>query len=612
MSSTPPGTSSTHPTHSKADRPYLQQGLRSSSSGLLMERRRQAEEQQKDQEAAASKQLTQDEIAAGKKSPTKLFPDHQYSLNDLSNPPTDEELTNYKDLPASMLPPIHKREMLKRIFVNRDLKLDRIEYYGFDMDYTLAVYNSPDFEELAYDMVIDRLIKIGYPKTIKKLKYDPSFPIRGLFLDCELGNLLKIDNFGNIILCVHGKKKLTSRETYELYPSMRVHGDEIGKRFYLLNTLFTLPEACLYGDLVEHLESESNLRLTEELADEQQQENSPPLGHLHTSNDDIPIKTTPKEESKSQSKEPAGDISFSNLFQDVRTAFDRVHDDGSLKTKVLGDLPRYIRKTNEMPIFFDRLRQNKNKVFLLTNSEFYYTNSVMSYLLEGFNDKYKCWRDYFDVIIVGADKPRFFSEGTTIRQVDINTGNFLITQVKDRFEPGKVYHGGSLSLFQKLTGAKGNRVLYIGDHIFADIIKSKKTHGWRNLLIVPELQHELKVLNEQKNTIIHLLNLEFIRAEIYRGLDSESTQPPDISVLHQHIKESSNKLNNAYNRYFGSLFKTGSNSTFFSMQIQRYADLYCSDYLNLLNYPLFYHFSANTVTMPHESLSGASFDKMSN
>ncbi|KAF2077245.1 hypothetical protein CYY_001434 [Polysphondylium violaceum] len=574
----------------------LNAGLRTSSSGLLMDKRRQ------EAEKLNNDKLSIEEVAEGKKSPTKLFPSH-YSLNDLSNPPTDEELTNYKDLPASMLPPIHKRDPLKRIFVNRDLNLERIEFFGFDMDYTLAVYNSPDFEELAYDMVIDKLIQIGYPKSIKKLKYDPNFPIRGLFLDKELGNLLKIDGFGNIIICIHGKKALTKAQTIELYPSMRVHGDDIAKRFYLLNTLFTLPEACLYSDLVDYLESESELRLTEELADEQQQENSPPLSTLNAQ--------AAKKES-SHSKISKGDLSYTNLFQDVRTTMDLVHNDGSLKSKVLDDLPRYIRKTPDMPVFFDRLRQNDSKVFLLTNSEFYYTNKVMSYMLDGFNDKYKSWRDYFDIVIVGADKPRFFSEGTTMREVDTATGNLLITNVKDRFEPGKVYNGGSLSLFQKLTGAKGSRVLYIGDHIFADIIKSKKSHGWRNLLIVPELQHELQVLNEEKDTIIHLLNLEFIRAEIFRGLDSESTQAPDIEVLHRHIKQNNEKLNRSYNKYFGSLFKTGSNTTFFSMQVQRYADLYTSDYLNLLNYPLFYQFSANIQNLPHETVAAASFDKSSN
>jgi hypothetical protein len=37
-----------------------------------------------------------------------------------------------------------------------------------------------------------------------------------------------------------------------------------------------------------------------------------------------------------------------------------------------------------------------------------------------------------------------------------------------------VYQGGSLELFSQLTGANSSQVLYIGDHIFADITVSKK------------------------------------------------------------------------------------------------------------------------------------------
>ena len=33
-----------------------------------------------------------------------------------------------------------------RIFVNRSLALEKIKYYGFDMDYTLAEYKSPEVE----------------------------------------------------------------------------------------------------------------------------------------------------------------------------------------------------------------------------------------------------------------------------------------------------------------------------------------------------------------------------------------------------------------------------------------------------------------------------------
>ena len=33
-----------------------------------------------------------------------------------------------------------------RIFVNRSLHMEKIKFFGFDMDYTLAEYNSPQYE----------------------------------------------------------------------------------------------------------------------------------------------------------------------------------------------------------------------------------------------------------------------------------------------------------------------------------------------------------------------------------------------------------------------------------------------------------------------------------
>ena len=86
------------------------------------------------------------------------------------------------------------------MFVNRALRLDVIRYYGFDMDYTVAVYKQPEYDILVYELVLSRLLELGYPSSLADLSYDADFPIRGLFVDTELGNLLKIGRFGEIII----------------------------------------------------------------------------------------------------------------------------------------------------------------------------------------------------------------------------------------------------------------------------------------------------------------------------------------------------------------------------------------------------------------------------
>lgn len=42
------------------------------------------------------------------------------------------------------------------------------------------------------------------------------------------------------------------------------------------------------------------------------------------------------------------------------------------------------------------------------------------------------------------------------------------------------------------------QVLYVGDHIYGDILRSKKSLGWRTMLVVPELETELRVLSRCK------------------------------------------------------------------------------------------------------------------
>lgn len=56
---------------------------------------------------------------------------------------------------------------------------------------------------------------------------------------------------------------------------------------------------------------------------------------------------------------------------------------------------------------------------------------------------------------------------------------------------------GNVEVFSKLINSHGKDVLYVGDHIFGDIIKSKKVRAWHTFLIVPELSKELNIFTEK-------------------------------------------------------------------------------------------------------------------
>ncbi|XP_026683241.1 cytosolic purine 5'-nucleotidase-like isoform X4 [Diaphorina citri] len=89
---------------------------------------------------------------------------------------------------------------------------------------------------------------MGYPEQIREFEYDPSFPIRGLWFDSLYGNLIKVDAYGNILVCVHGFEFLKPSQVYELYSNKFLQLDE--SRVYVLNTLFNLPETYLIACLI--------------------------------------------------------------------------------------------------------------------------------------------------------------------------------------------------------------------------------------------------------------------------------------------------------------------------------------------------------------------------
>ncbi|HEY3667032.1 MAG TPA: 5'-nucleotidase domain-containing protein, partial [Polyangiaceae bacterium] len=83
-----------------------------------------------------------------------------------------------------------------RVFVNRDLRFSNIDWIGFDMDYTLAIYNQEEMDRLSVRATLEKLSSRGYaPDIIASVQYRIDFPIRGLLIDKRFGHILKMDRF---------------------------------------------------------------------------------------------------------------------------------------------------------------------------------------------------------------------------------------------------------------------------------------------------------------------------------------------------------------------------------------------------------------------------------
>ncbi|KAM3183084.1 Cytosolic purine 5'-nucleotidase [Hymenolepis weldensis] len=75
---------------------------------------------------------------------------------------------------------------------------------------------------------------------------------------------------------------------------------------------------------------------------------------------------------------------------------------------------------------------------------------------------------------------------------------------------------GSCATFTQLIGAKGKDVLYSGDHIFGDILKSKRQVGWKTFLVVPELLNEIYVWKKKNALFERLTELDNELADKYK------------------------------------------------------------------------------------------------
>ncbi|XP_062452701.1 cytosolic purine 5'-nucleotidase-like isoform X4 [Rhea pennata] len=445
-----------------------------------------------------------------------------------------------------------RRDCQHRIFVNRSLALEKIKCFGFDMDYTLAMYKSPAYEALAFELLLEHLVSIGYPREILGHRYDPAFPTRGLVFDTLLGNLLKVDSHGNLLVCAHGLRFLKGTEILRYYPNKFIQRDDT-KRFHILNTLFNLTETYLYACLVDFFSNCSRYINCD-------------TGYKH------------------------GNLfmSFRSMFQDVREAMDYVHLSGCLKEKTLENLEKYVVKDPRVPLLLSRMK-DVGKVFLATNSDYSYTDAIMSYL--------------FDLEDEGAhgalgDPISTLSWWTPANRSSSPRAPSCARSTRTR---GSCAWGPTPAPSSTaLSTPEGKDILYVGDHIFGDILKSKKRQGWRTFLVVPELARELQVWTEKSELFEELRRLDLLLAELYQDLDSSSSERPDISSIKHQMQKVTHEMDLCYGK-MGSLFRCGSRQTLFASQLMRYADLYAASFLNFLYYPFSYLFRAAPALMPHES-----------
>lgn len=496
-------------------------------------------------------------------------------------------------------------DMHKKIFCNRSLNMKSIVAVGFDMDYTLAQYRSDTFETLAYYGTIKKLVfDLGYPRELLQWKFDWRYMVRGLVVDKKRGNVLKMDRHKYVKVAYHGFQEMSRDDRMATYCNTLTGESYDEPDYALIDTLFSLAEAYLFAQLVEFKDSYP-------------------------------------------SKFPSS-TDYAPVYQDVRAAVDLCHRDGTLKQAVAQNPSKYIHFDPELIPMLKMLRNSGRMTFLVTNSLWDYTRVVMNYLFgkcgtDGGTPRDNKWLQLFDIVVTGSAKPGFFADGNRapLYEVDIGTGMLQNTDngsplaqigertmdhsslvPKDVKQACRVFQGGNVGHLHKLLAIEaGSQVLYVGDHIYGDILRSKKELGWRTMLVVPELDKELQlfyqtvgirkefrflrqqreILDDKIQRLDWVLRFESHNVQDHKKLQSEIDA---LQVERDKIRESHRQAqricHQKFHKTWGQLMKTGYQNSRFAHQVERFACLYTSQVTNLCYYSPDKSYRTREDFMPHE------------
>lgn len=462
----------------------------------------------------------------------------------------------------------------REIFCNRTLNLRAIKAIGYDMDYTLIHYNVDAWERQAYAHLKQKLHEAGWP--VADLEFQPDFAMRGLVIDTELGNLVKPDRFGYVRQACHGTRRIGFDEQRRTYSRQLVYLSD--PRWIFLNTFFSLSEACMYAQLVDRLDTQRF----------------------------------------------GGIADYANLWYRTHQSLDEAHAEGELKAEIMAAPDKYVDPDPDTALALLDQKEAGKRLLLVTNSDWSYTRAMMGDAFDRRLPGNMTWRDLFDLVVVSAGKPDFFSSESPAFEVP--DGNGGLRPVQGRVQLRGVYVNGHAGLVESCLGVSGAEILYVGDHLYTDVRVTKDILRWRTALLVRELEEELAqaaAAGTDQARLDQLMAdkaaLEFEQAQLrlamQRRLRGYGPRPDATGEeLESHLAARRQRLerldreiaplvgsvNRVFNPVWGPLMRTGGEKSHLAWQVERFADIYTSRVANFLYQTPFAYLRAPRGTLPHD------------
>jgi len=436
------------------------------------------------------------------------------------------------------------------IYTNRVLNLSQIKAIGFDMDYTLVEYHTRQFEAYVHQSVLECLVKHkGYTKEILSLSFDYDQVIQGLVIDRSAGNILKLSRFGKVKQAFHGTKELTYSEIKRIYNNRVIELND--RNIQSLDTSFSIANGVLFLQLVDLINAE---------------------------------------------KIPA---TYTKLSYDIKEMIDLIHRDGSLKQEIINNKKKYVIQNPKTAEYLERLKKDGKKLLLITNSDYLYSNKMMEYAFDPYLKEHKSWRDLFQVVITFAMKPRFFTGSAPFLKVSPDTG--LMENYEGSVESG-IYQGGNANQLQADIGIEGEDFLYLGDHIFGDVVSIKKTCNWRTALVLSPLKEEMQGIQKSSTLQAEITSLmeQKIKHEHLLKTQNDRSQMVSINELNAQISERVQQIKQFFNPNWGELMRAGAEESRFADQVEKYACVYMERVSDLNEYTSDFYFRPLRRYLPHE------------
>lgn len=453
------------------------------------------------------------------------------------------------------------------IYVNRTLNMKQISAIGFDMDYTLVRYNLEAFEMMTYKEIKKKLLEMrNYPKVINDLKFQLDLAIRGLVIDKPNGNILKLSTYSKVKHAYHGMSEMDFKTQQKIYQGLTIDLND-SDRYSIVDTSFSIAYCVLYMQIVELKDKHPELNLPD----------------------------------------------YKTIEEHLLEALDVSHRDGTLKGEVKKNIKKYIVQDADGVLALEKFKRHGKKLWVITNSDYEYSRLLLDHAINPFLKEHKSWKELFNIVITLSNKPKFFTDKLPLLKVDPSTG--LMANHYGLIEDG-IYQGGCAQTIQKSSGLSGEQILYLGDHIYGDVLQIKKTCNWRTALVIDELINETQA-NEKSAGISSEINVMMKqKIEMEQKLDElfdkeqDKGKRPDKEKLHDHfqkiekVDKKIGKLIRAhtqhFNSYWGETMRAGVEPSRLAGQIEKYACIYMAKVSDFMDYSPRTYFRPKKKTLPHE------------